>query len=158
VARVQNGQPFLIFGDGALTSCKPISDQDLARYLSDCLADSALQNKILPIGGPEAAMTPRQQGEALFHLLGKEPRFRKVPVAMLDLIIFVLSALRLKDKAELARIGRYYATESMLVWDAAAGRYDADATPSFGSDTLQAFQAKMIKGEASVDLGEHKVF
>ena len=42
----------------------------------------------------------------------------------------------LAAKAEYARIGRYYATESMLVWDPARHRYDADATPSTGSDTL----------------------
>ena len=35
--------------------------------------------------------------------------------------------------------GRYYATESMLVWDAEKERYDADATPEYGSDTLGAF-------------------
>jgi divinyl chlorophyllide a 8-vinyl-reductase len=158
VARVQKGKPFLIFGDGALTACKPISDQDLASYLADCLEDTRLQNAILPIGGPSPAMTPRQQGEALFQLLDKEPRFRKVPVAMMNAIIFVLSVLGFKDKAELARIGRYYATESMLVWDVAAQKYDADATPSFGRDTLEDFHAKLIKGEANVDLGEHKVF
>ena len=38
VARVQRGKPFLVFGDGRLTACKPISDDDLAAYLVDCLA------------------------------------------------------------------------------------------------------------------------
>ena len=57
-----------------------------------------------------------------------------VPVALMAGIIAVLSALghlspRLAAKAELARIGRYYATQSMLVWDAASQRYDADADP-----------------------------
>lgn len=158
VARVQKGKPFLIFGNGALTACKPISDRDLACYLANCLDDENLQNAILPIGGPSPAMTPRQQGEALFQVLGKKPHFRKVPVVLLDVIIFVLSALRFKNKAELARIGRYYATESMLVWRNAIQRYDAEATPSFGRDTLQEFHAKLIAGEASLDLGEHKVF
>jgi len=64
----------------------------------------------------------------------------------------------LADKAELARIGRYYATESMLVLDPATGRYDAAATPSTGSDTLFDFYAKAIAGEASVDRGDHAVF
>ena len=63
IARVQQGKPFLIFGDGKLTACKPISDQDLAAYLADCLEDGALQNKILPIGGPGPAITPLEQGE-----------------------------------------------------------------------------------------------
>jgi len=52
VARVQGGRPFLVFGDGRLTACKPISDADLGRYLTACLTDPALENRILPIGGP----------------------------------------------------------------------------------------------------------
>lgn len=158
VARVQKGKSFMVFGDGQLTSCKPISDFDLARFIANCLDETKLQNAILPIGGPGPAMTPKEQGEALFQILGRPAKFRKVPVALLDGIIFVLSKLGFKDKAELARIGRYYATESMLVWNADAQRYDADATPSFGSDTLQKFHAQLIAGEASVDLGEHAVF
>ena len=50
-ARVAAGKPFLVFGNGRLTACKPISDRDLARFLVACLADPTLQNRILPIGG-----------------------------------------------------------------------------------------------------------
>ncbi len=94
--------------------------------------------------GPARPITPREQGEALFALLGRPPRFRHVPVALLDGIIRVLDGLgrlrpALADKAELARIGRYYATESMLVLDQTTGRYDAAATPSTGTDTLFEF-------------------
>jgi divinyl chlorophyllide a 8-vinyl-reductase len=158
VARVRQGKPYLMFGDGQLTACKPISDQDLARYLANCLDDPQFHNAILPIGGPGPALSPRMQGEALFGLLKRPAKFRQVPVALLNAVIFVLTAFGFKDKAELARIGRYYATESMLVWDAARNAYDAAATPSFGSDTLQDFHAKLITGEARVDLGEHAVF
>ena len=163
VARVQAGKPFLMFGSGMLTACTPISDRDLARYLVDCLEDPARANRILPIGGPGPALTPRAQGELIFELLEKPPRFRRVPVALMDVIIATLSALgkvspALADKAEFARIGRYYATESMLVWDAQAGRYDAKATPAFGQDSLRAHYAALIRGEARADLGEHAVF
>ena len=163
VERVQRGKPFLVFGDGTLTACKPISDDDLAGYLAECLDDPARRNRILPIGGPGEAITPRQQGEALFALLGRKPRFRRVPVALLDTIIRVLGTLgrlrpALAEKAELARIGRYYATESMLVLDPAIGRYDAAATPSTGTDTLFEFYARLVAGEASVERGDHAVF
>ncbi|QJR35820.1 NAD(P)H-binding protein [Gemmatimonas groenlandica] len=163
VDRVKNGKPFLVFGDGTLTSCKPISDDDLAEYLASCLIDATRQNRVLPIGGPGNAQTPREQGEQLFALLGREPRFKQVPVALLDGIIAVLSALGrvvppLADKAQLARIGRYYATESMLVWDAATNRYDAAATPSTGQDTLVDFFARRLRGEVTDDRGEHAVF
>jgi divinyl chlorophyllide a 8-vinyl-reductase len=163
VARVKAGKPFLVFGDGRLTACKPISDRDLGEYLALCLEDSALRNRILPIGGPGPAITPLEQGEALFRLLGRKPAIRRVPVAMLDGIIAVLSGLgmfvpKLADKAELARIGRYYATESMLVLDPATGRYDADATPSFGTDRLFDHYARLIAGEERTELGDHAVF
>ncbi|WP_245605114.1 NAD(P)H-binding protein [Sphingomonas astaxanthinifaciens] len=162
VARVQRGKPFLLFGDGRLTACKPISDADLAAYLAACVDDEALRGRILPIGGPGPAITPREQGEALFALLRQPPRFRSVPVGLLDAVIAVLGGLgrfspRLADKAELARIGRYYATQSMLVLDPATGRYDAEATPSSGSDTLVDHYAKLVRGEATADLGAHAI-
>ncbi len=163
VARVQQGRPFLVFGDGALTACTPISDRDLAEFMVDCIDDQSRHNRILPIGGPGPALTPRAQGEQLFALLGRPPKFKQVPVMLLDLIVSVLSGLGrvippLADKAELARIGRYYATESMLVWDADAGRYDAAATPSWGQDTLSAYHAQLVRGEAAAERGEHAVF
>ncbi|MEY4871843.1 MAG: hypothetical protein RLZZ563_1173, partial [Pseudomonadota bacterium] len=58
----------------------------------------------------------------------------------------------------LARIGRYYATESMLLLDPVTGRYDADATPESGADTLFEFYARVLRGEAQVDRGDHAVF
>lgn len=163
VARVQAGKPFLLFGDGELTACKPISDRDLARYLLDCLMLPDRWGRVLPIGGPGPALTPRDQGEMLFELAGKPAQFRRVPVALMDGIIALLSGLgrvsgQMAAKAEFARIGRYYATESMLVWDAETGRYDADATPEFGTDSLCDHYAAMLRGDRRADLGEHAVF
>jgi divinyl chlorophyllide a 8-vinyl-reductase len=163
IARVRQGKPFLVFGDGRLTATKPISDRDTGRFLARCLSDPACHNKILPIGGPGEAITPRQQAELLFDLLGQPPRIRQVPVALLDAIVFGLSTAglvssRLKAKAELARIGRYYATESMLVWDEDAGRYDAALTPSFGTDRLADHYRRVLAGEAEAGLGAHSVF
>jgi divinyl chlorophyllide a 8-vinyl-reductase len=118
---------------------------------------------VLPIGGPGPAITPREQGEILFALMGREPRFTHVPFAMMDAIIWALSGLGavyppLRDKAELARIGRYYATESMLVLNPETGRYDADATPTTGQDTLFEHYARLVAGEAALERGEHSVF
>ncbi|RYF41826.1 MAG: NAD-dependent epimerase/dehydratase family protein [Comamonadaceae bacterium] len=163
VERVRRGKPFLVFGDGRLTACKPISDDDLGAYLADCIDHPDRRNRILPIGGPGPAITPREQGEHLFALLGRPARFKQVPVRLLDLIIAVLGAAgrlvpALAEKAELARIGRYYATESMLVLDTQTGRYDAAATPSTGRETLFDFYARRMRGEATDDRGDHAVF
>lgn len=164
IDRVRNGRPFLIFGNGELTACKPISDRDLAEYIVGCLIDESRWNRILPIGGPGNAITPRQQGEALFAMLGKPPRFRSVPLALLDTIGGALGLFgniipSLSTKAELARIGRYYASESMLLLDPATGRYDAASTPSTGSETLFDYYRGVIEGTASAaERGEHAVF
>ncbi len=164
VERVRRGKPFLVFGNGELTACKPIGEADLARYIVDCLGNEAARNCVLPIGGPGPALTPRAQGELLFELAGRSPRFRSVPVATFGVAETLiapftkLSAAAAK-KAELARIGRYYATESMLVWDERRACYDADATPETGSDTLRDHYARVLEdGLAGQELGDHKLF
>ena len=161
--RLKKGKPFLLFGDGQLTSCKPISDHDLGQFIATCLTDPAKHHCILPIGGPGEAITPLQQGEYLFKLLGKTPHYQHVPVRLLDIIINVLKISGifipgLADKAEFARIGRYYATESMLVWNTQTQAYDVDATPSFGEQTLFQYYEQLVAGNANVQLGDHSVF
>lgn len=163
VARVQSGRPFLVFGNGRLTACKPISDADLGHFLARCLTDPQSENRILPIGGPGPAITPLDQAAMLERLRGTPVRIRHVPVALMTGIIGLLSTLglvapRLREKAELARIGRYYATESMLAWNPATGRYDSDATPEFGTDRLEDHYAATLRGEVVDDRGAHAVF
>lgn len=163
IDRVKRGKPFLVFGNGELTSCKPISDDDLANYLADCLDNTEMHNRILPIGGPGEAITPMQQGEMLFSLLGRTPKYKFVPLKLLDAIIAGLSLAghilpAAARKAELARIGRYYASESMLVFDHLTGEYDAEATPSTGSETLYEHYRRLIDHEIVVERGEHSVF
>ena len=163
VARVAAGKPFLVFGDGRLTACKPISDRDLGAYLADCVGDEGRRGRILPIGGPGPAITPLDQAAMLSDLTGTPARIRRVPVAMMSAIIGVLGGMGrvarpLRAKAEFARIGRYYATESMLVWDTERRRYDAAATPETGRDTLRDHYAALLRGEVADDRGDHAVF
>ena len=161
--RVIKGKPFLIFGDGQLTACKPIGDDDLADFLAGCLVDENRYNRILPVGGPGPAITPRQQGEELFRLLGRSAKFQSVPVRFLDMVIDALTLLGkllpfAADKAELARIGRYYASESMLLWDPVSEKYDAQSTPSYGTQTLFDAYAQWIKTGQTPGRGDHAVF
>jgi len=164
VEAVKNGKPYMMFGDGGLTSCKPISEADLARYIADCIDDTSKHNAVLPVGGPGRAISAKEQGDMLFELLGREPRFRRVPVAMFDIIIPVLSFLAkifpaFEDKAEFARIGKYYSSESMLVLNPDTGQYDEDLTPSYGSDTLRDFYRRVLKeGLKGQELGDHAMF
>ena len=163
VERVKAGRAFLVFGDGKLTATKPISDDDLAAYLVGCFTDPVRRNRILPIGGPGPAITPLDQAQALSRLLGREVDIRRAPVAKMDIAIAGMSVISklapsLATKAEFARIGRYYGTESMLVWDSGQGRYDARATPETGADTLFAHYARLVSGATRADLREHAAF
>jgi divinyl chlorophyllide a 8-vinyl-reductase len=139
--RVLAGKPFLIFGDGHLTRCKPISDADLARFITSAIQNSEMTGKILPIGGPGPALSLRDAGELLFQAAGKPAKFKSVSPAIFPAAARVLGlGAPLSDwcaeKAEYARIAHYYATESMLLIDPATGHYSAELTPEFGSDTL----------------------
>ena len=89
---------------------------------------------------------------------------QQVPIALMDGPIACLEGLSrfvpaLQDTAEFGRIGRYYATESMLVWDKERQCYDADATPSYGEDTLEQFSERVVRdGMAGQDQGDAALF
>lgn len=164
VPRVKAGKPFMLFGPGDGPRCKPISERDLAWFMATCVKDDVAENRILPIGGPGPALSARERGELLFDMLGRTPRFRRVPLALFDLVGKPLDAASriwpsLADKAEFARIGRFYATEPMLWRDPETGRYDESQTPSFGTDTLREFYARVLEqGLDGQELGEQALF
>lgn len=60
---VQQGAPFVMFGDGEVTRCNPISEADLATYLIDSIKDEKRVNKIINLGGPDEPLTMKKQGE-----------------------------------------------------------------------------------------------
>ena len=79
------------------------------------------------------------------------------PIALLNGLSKLFPGIQ--DTAEFGRIGRYYASESMLVWDSEHERYDAEATPSYGSDTLeQFFQRVAREGMKGQELGDAALF
>jgi divinyl chlorophyllide a 8-vinyl-reductase len=151
VKRVKAGKPFLIFGDGNLTRCKPISDDDLARFIVGCIDNPEARGQILPIGGPGPAISLIEQGEILFRAAGKAPKFKSVSPRIFTIAERVLALGApfsgwFAEKAEYARIARYYATESMLVLDPATGEYCADLTPEFGQETLKSHYERLLAG------------
>ncbi len=153
VERVRNGKPYLLFGDGELTRCKPISDADLARFVAGCVTQKGRRNRVLPIGGPGPAISPREQGEMLFALTGQRPRYRSISPALFRAASMVLSLGApisdwFAEKAEYARIAHYYATESMLVFDPETGAYSEDTTPEFGGETLRDHYRKLLERKA----------
>ena len=150
VSRVKAGKPFLIFGDGNLTRCKPISDDDLARFIAGCIDNPEALGKVLPIGGPGPALSLRDAGELLFQAAGKPAKFKSVSPAIFPLAARVIGLGAgvsdwCAEKAEYARIAHYYATESMLLLDPATGDYSADLTPEFGTETLKDHYRRLLK-------------
>ncbi|DBA92217.1 TPA: hypothetical protein ACH3X1_015926 [Trebouxia sp. C0004] len=164
VENVKKGFPYIMFGDGHLASCKPISEADLASFMADCVEDQDKVNQVLPIGGPGRAWSAKEQGQYLFKLAGKKERFISAPVGLMDGIITLFDGLTrffpgLEDSAEFGRIGRYYATESMLAWDDKQQKYVADATPSYGKESLEQFFERVMKeGLAGQELGDAAIF
>ncbi|HSJ79267.1 MAG TPA: NAD(P)H-binding protein [Erythrobacter sp.] len=149
VKRVKAGKPFLIFGGGNLTRCKPISDGDLARFIAGCIDNPEAANRILPIGGPGPAISLREAGLLLFEVAGKEPRFKSVSPELFTWAGRILGLGAgmsgwFAEKAEYARIANYYATESMLVLDPATGEYAADLTPEYGVETLRDHYTQLL--------------
>jgi len=151
VGLVKDGKPYVMFGDGEICKANAISEADLAEVMADCISVKDRHNKILPVGGPGEAVTPLQQSEMLFEMFGREPKYIKVPIGVFDAIIggidfFANFFPNLKDTAEFARIGRYYATEDMV-------------GPSYGTTTLREFFADVAEnGLQGQELGDQAVF
>lgn len=143
---IQQGAPFVMFGDGEVTRCNPISEADLAIYLVDCITNKDRENKILNIGGPDEPMTMKKQGEMLFKSVGKEPFFVYAPLGLFDVIINSLQWVadkfqseKFENAAELGRIGKYYAVEDMLT---------TSSEEKYGVTTLQEHYDKIaVEGQ-----------
>ncbi|VEU40411.1 unnamed protein product [Pseudo-nitzschia multistriata] len=132
---VQQGAPFVMFGDGKVTRCNPIAEADLATYLVDSITDESRLNRNIDLGGPDEPLTMLKQGEMLFDAVGKETNFFFAPLWLFDVIIDSLqwvsdtfNSEKFENAAELGRIGKYYAVEDMLT---------TDPDEKFGTITLQ---------------------
>ncbi len=164
VKRVVSGKKFIFFDNGDKTACKPISERDLATYICDCLNNPDRQGKILPIGGSGVSITPKVQGQILSKVAKKPYRFQSIPSSIFPVFGVTIKPLtlvsnRFKDLKEFIRIGHYYATESMLSWDPISNKYDPEATPEYGEDSLEEFYERFIfNGMKGQDLGSHKFF
>mmetsp|Transcript_4343 Transcript_4343/g.9614 ORF Transcript_4343/g.9614 Transcript_4343/m.9614 type:complete len:398 (+) Transcript_4343:98-1291(+) len=143
---IQSGAPFVMFGDGEVTRCNPISEADLATYLIDSITDKSRQNKIIDLGGPDEPLTMKKQGEMLYDAIGKEPNFFYAPLWLFDAIIDSLQWVAdtfdsetFENAAETGRIGKYYAVEDMLT---------TEPDEKFGTMTLQEHYNKIaVEGQ-----------
>ena len=161
---IKSGKKFIVFDYGKNTSCKPISEKDLSRYICECVSSKDKINKILPIGGPGPALTPKEMGDLLFDLMGRAPKFKRVPSKIFIIVAHCLTPLaffskRITDLQQFLRIAHYYATESMLVYNHKTNSYADKLTPEFGTDTLENHYKNLLSsGIVESELGAHKLF
>ena len=144
IENIKKGKPYVYFGNGELTQCNPISENDLSLFILSCVTDKNKWRKILPIGGPNQSLTPKNVGEMLFEVFEVTPKYKSFPTKLLDAIRLLLLIAApfsswAKSKSELIKIAKYYATESMLIWDENKLCYDPLKTPSTGEDTLEQY-------------------
>jgi divinyl chlorophyllide a 8-vinyl-reductase len=67
---ILEGNSYVLFGDGAVTQCNPIAEEDLAKFMCDSALEEYKEQrwgKILNVGGPDAPMTNKMLGEVRRH-------------------------------------------------------------------------------------------
>ncbi|KAL3777680.1 hypothetical protein HJC23_007656 [Cyclotella cryptica] len=118
------GNSYVLFGDGEVTRCNPISEEDLAVYMCDCALEEFAEERwgrVLNVGGPDGPLTNRMLGEMMFRAINKPPKFVYVPTQIFDMSISLIEFIaknfpsqKWEDALETAKIGKYYAVEDML--------------------------------------------
>lgn len=121
---IMDGNSYVLFGDGAVTQCNPIAEEELAEYMCDSALEEFKEErwgKILNIGGPDAPLTNKMLGELMFKAAGKPPKFVYVPTEIFDFSISLIEFIaktwpsqKWEDVLETSKIGKYYAVEDML--------------------------------------------
>ena len=164
IDRVKNGKSFIVFGNGELTTCKPISARDLSEFIIGFVLRKRAENKIHLVGGPGPPISPKNQAELLFKLSKNEKKITRISPSLFLVIIYVLMPLskiskKIQDFREFLKIAYYYATESMLFWDEKNHAYSSDKTPEFGKDTLEDYYKKILdKDIVYKELKDQKLF
>ena len=164
IDRVKKGKSFLVFGNGELTTCKPISARDLSEFIIGFILRKRAENKIHLVGGPGPPISPKNQAEILFKLSKNEKKITHISPKLFLVIIYVLMPLskiskKIQDFREFLKIAYYYATESMLFWDEKNHAYSSDKTPEFGKDTLEDYYKKILdKDIVYKELKDQKLF
>ncbi len=164
IDRIKKGKSFLVFGNGELTTCKPISARDLSNFISKFVLSKRTRNKIHIIGGPGPPISPKRQAELLFKLSKKEKKITYISPKLFIVIVYVLMPLsviskKIRDFSEFLKIAYYYATESMLFWDEKNGSYSSNKTPEYGNDSLEEYYKKILKSDIIYEkLKDQKLF
>lgn len=121
MARIARGRRALLVGTGDEARHNPIAREDLAEFMVACIDADAHRNRIHILGGPEVpgnVVTYREALTMIFEVLGREPRFLRVPAWMFRLMIRLTRLVGHVSRpvgafSELAHIVYYYLHDDM---------------------------------------------
>ena len=153
ISRIKSGKRFVVFDSGQNTRCKPISERNLSQFICTKIFNNEAYDQTFIIGGPGPAVSLKEQGELLFKLTSLTPKFFYMPSVILKIFTFIISPVAICSKKaanyqEFLKIGFFYATESMLLWDNEKKTYDDKNTPEFGQETLEEFFKKSLESDS----------
>ena len=129
---IRKGRSGWVFGSGDYARYNPISKEDLAEFMINCVEDSHHRNRVYIIGGPETPeniVTSKRNIEMIFEALGKKPKVKSLPLWLLTTVIgmtkfIALFIPKVRCVAEILRIFHYYSINDMLA-------------PGYGTQTLK---------------------
>ena len=118
---IRKGMSGWMVGSGEDARYNPISKEDLAEFMINCVEDSHHLNRVYLIGGPETpenVMTSKRSIEMCFEALGKKPKIRSLPCWLLLTAIgmtkfIALFIPKVRRVTEILRIIHYYSTNDM---------------------------------------------
>ena len=154
--RIKQNKKFIVFDNGKKTKTKPISSNDLGKFIVLTINNENMKNKIIPIGGPGPARNSKEFGELIFQISGKSPKFFYFPSVIFQILIYLLKPFsfgsrKIADKIEFLKIAHYYATESMLYWDEKSKMYLDHKTKEFGDEKIDSHYELILSGKLKLN-------
>ena len=129
---IRKGMSGWMVGNGEDARYNPISKEDLAEFMINCVEDTHHRNRVYLIGGPETPeniVTYKRNMEMIFEALGKKPKVKSLPVWLIPAAIGITKFIavfipKVRHATEFLRIFHYYSINDMLA-------------PGYGTRTLK---------------------
>jgi len=87
---ILEGNSYVLFGDGTVTHCNPIAEEDLATYMLDSAVNESMQGRILNIGGPDGPLSNKRLAEMMFESVNLPPKFVYISTSVFDFSISLI--------------------------------------------------------------------